>query len=500
MIIILAEKKTARLSYILHHVFEVMLGMPYRLCTDPSELESLEFGAQEGIAAVGAMRRNALPEGVTRNGAGQKGVSQKDAMRECADEGALQEGVAHEVAVQAAVLNYTANWRPDALFMPPHPLLFEEEVHALPVSLVDGHEGKICFPVTHPQADVEMDVFAACFYFLSRYEEYLHFTPDGHGRFRPEESVAFRGGCLQQALVDRWVDGLKKLLQQRFPQLVFPERKAIFTPTYDIDVAFAFKCRSWAVRCGAALKSLLKADFKSLRLRRRVLSGAVEDPYDVYGRLAQWHETYRLNPLFFILSAPRSTYDRGLSPKNRDFALWLGQLAAQYRVGIHFSYISAAHPVARMRQELELLSALTHREMTANRFHYLHFRLPDAYKKLVGCGIKDDYSMGFVSQAGFRAGSCTPFAFFDLLSNTATDLKVHPLLFMENALPAHQTAEEWWEMVRPLLEETLRYGGEAVSLFHNQSFGSMAENAEKYTELYLKIINYLQSGGAHSSD
>jgi hypothetical protein len=44
--------------------------------------------------------------------------------------------------------------------------------------------------------DLPFDPLAATFYLVSRYEEYLPFIPDEHGRFPAKQSFAFSNGFL----------------------------------------------------------------------------------------------------------------------------------------------------------------------------------------------------------------------------------------------------------------------------------------------------------------
>src|SRR5665647_1001215 len=83
--------------------------------------------------------------------------------------------------------------------------------------------------------DLQFDLFSACFYLLSRYEEYLPFVPDQYGRFEADQSLAFRNGFLEEPVIDQWLMLFKKTLQQKFPDLVFPVHKFRFFSTFDID-------------------------------------------------------------------------------------------------------------------------------------------------------------------------------------------------------------------------------------------------------------------------
>ena len=60
--------------------------------------------------------------------------------------------------------------------------------------------------------------------------------------------------------------------------------------------------------------------------------------------------------------------------------------------------------------------------------------MPSSYNHLLAAGITHDYSMGFADRVGFRAGTCTPFYFYDLDFEIQTPLKVFPFALMDTTL------------------------------------------------------------------
>jgi len=57
--------------------------------------------------------------------------------------------------------------------------------------------------------DFSFDIFAASFYLLSRYEEYLPHQKDQFGRYAHTNSLAFREEFLQLPLVNIWIEELR---------------------------------------------------------------------------------------------------------------------------------------------------------------------------------------------------------------------------------------------------------------------------------------------------
>ena len=52
--------------------------------------------------------------------------------------------------------------------------------------------------------------------------------------------------------------------------------------------------------------------------------------------------------------------------------------------------------------------------------------LPNAYNHMVELDFKNDFSMGYPEALGFRAGTCTPFLFYDINFEVTTPLLLHP--------------------------------------------------------------------------
>ena len=48
--------------------------------------------------------------------------------------------------------------------------------------------------------------------------------------------------------------------------------------------------------------------------------------------------------------------------------------------------------------------------------------------------FRNDYSMGYLDQAGFRAGTATPFYFYDVSREFQISLKLIPIFATENSL------------------------------------------------------------------
>src|SRR5690606_29008441 len=120
-----------------------------------------------------------------------------------------------------------------------------------------------------------------------------------HGRYDGRQSLAFRAGFLGEPVVDRWVLLLRDALTRAFPDLRCTVRGYRFTPTIDIDNAYAYRHKGLLLNLGGALRSFLRGQGSGERLR--VLTGKAPDPYDSYSFLRKVHGDLGLRPVFFML-------------------------------------------------------------------------------------------------------------------------------------------------------------------------------------------------------
>jgi hypothetical protein len=115
-------------------------------------------------------------------------------------------------------------------------LLFENKISPVVINCFHHEAGFTALFKTDD--DIGFDMFAAIFYLLSRYEEYLPHTKDGYGRYAHENSLAFKEEFLSIPLINMWLDDLKKKLKEKFPHCNIQISRFNFLPTYDIDEAF----------------------------------------------------------------------------------------------------------------------------------------------------------------------------------------------------------------------------------------------------------------------
>ncbi|HPJ63060.1 polysaccharide deacetylase family protein [Lentimicrobium sp.] len=372
----------------------------------------------------------------------------------------------------------------------PAGLLTEKSINSHQLRFIDYEGSKAFFPVYAKSADMPFDPFSAAFYLVSRYEEYLPYLKDEHGRFSPDAGIAVQQGFLQVALVNRWALKLGEILKLKFPTLIFNYPRYQFVPTIDIDAAWAYKHKGLIRTLGGYLKDISSGNIAEAKKRTRVLLGLDKDPFDTFDFLYDIHQKYGLRPIFFILFAAYSQNDKNTPTGNLPFRRLLKSLADHAFVGIHPSYASNGS-LTLLKSEIDGLSAVLRREITASRQHFLKISFPETYRNLINLDITDDYSLGFAGKPGFRAGICSPFKWYNLEAETETSLTLHPFALMEGTLRDYMNVgpEQAMDFIRPLVDEVKSVNGCFISLWHNESM-SEEKRWIGWTRVYSDLVGY----------
>ena len=367
-------------------------------------------------------------------------------------------------------LAYGACPSPGELYMASSGLLFETGISGKELRYFDFEGSRAFFPVYDDGSLFPFDMLSSSFFLVSRYEEYLPHIRDIHGRFQARSSEAYKQGFLRRPLVNIWAIMLKNKISERYPGVKFNNRTFRFIPTYDIDAAYSYRHKGFTRGFGGFLRAAIQGDFSEIKHRTRVLLYLDADPFDTFPKQFEWQEKYNLNPVYFILFADYGLNDKNIPVNNRYFQALIKSIADYAEVGIHPSYGSFSKP-DKLGEEIARLSKVLRREITSSRQHFLKVELPATYRNLINLDIERDYSMGFASELGFRAGICDPFNFFDLDLDIETNLRVYPFAVMDGTLNDYLKLkpEEAFDNIKPMLNEVKSVGGTFISLWHNES-------------------------------
>jgi hypothetical protein len=341
------------------------------------------------------------------------------------------------------------------------------------------------------------DIFSRIFYLITRYEEYKRDPSvyDAFGRFPSTKSVASKLNFLQQPVVNQYIIALSEKLKSRFPNLKMDFPTYRFQPSFDFDMAWLYRNKGFLRNAGGLLKDVFKGQFNAVKKRFNILIGTEKDPYFNFQFIKELHLKYGLNLIVFWLLGDLAKYDKNIAWTHPEFQSLIQSFAADFRVGIHPSYRSNAS-VSILQKEVNRLATILNftkvqnsknmRKSPKNAFytegssfpsrqHFLKLTFPETYRRLLSVGIREDWTMGYADETGFRAGMATPFPWFDLEKNEETALIIHPFQAMDVTLKNYLnlSPEAATERLRDLIAATRAVGGTFTSLWHNDNLAEM---------------------------
>lgn len=368
---------------------------------------------------------------------------------------------------QQEKINYSSSRFGKEIFIRCSSLLFDQSIKKINVSIGSINDVPVLF--ADDKCDIGFDIFAAVFYMVSRYEEYIPFTTDEHGRFKAQDSIAYQNNFLQLPVVNIWINHFKNILQQKFPSLQFNSSSFKAILTYDIDIAYAYRGRNILRTASATVRDIFTLRINNIFKRMKSLFGH-KDPWDVYDSLQEIIIKNKFSSIFFFLLGDYSRYDKNINNKHPLMKALVKKISSFSDIGIHPSYKSSVIS-EKILIEKSRLEKISDKPITKSRQHYLRFNLPGTYNQLLAAGIAEDYSMCFAGMPGFRAGICSPFYFYDLKNEKATELKIFPVTFMEGTflyyLKLHP--KESLDIIFSLINEVYKVNGTFISIWHNDT-------------------------------
>ncbi|MGK0364975.1 MAG: hypothetical protein ACI85O_002036 [Saprospiraceae bacterium] len=388
-------------------------------------------------------------------------------------------------------INYSLEIKKDSdFFLPPHTLLFQTNIQQQDTNITNFFDLPCLFEVSNSNADFPFDVFAAAFWILTRYEEYLSEQRDNHGRFRATSSLAYRKDFLHLPIIQLWVNQFSLALESKFQKISKAQPKSFkFIPSYDIDMAWAYRQKGIIRTVGGVLQDLRKGRFTEVYNRLLVLSKQKKDPFDSFDFLENLNQKHNISPIFFFLLGDFDKFDKNTNYKNKNLILLVQEIHQKYKIGIHPSYASNEKPL-QVKIEVNRLSEIIQNDVVDSRQHFLKLTFPDTYQRLIESGIKNDYSMGYAANIGFRAGVSIPFLWYNLEKEEITDLWIHPFQVMDVTLKNYLklNPNEAFMQIVEMINIIKSVGGTFMTLWHNSSFSEQDSWNAEWKELYERII------------
>lgn len=319
---------------------------------------------------------------------------------------------------------------------------------------------------------VYTDVIYNTFFYISRAEELLVSKRDEHGRFLAKHSMLGQKNRLMIPLIDEYSRAMIKLLELPLPE---PGLGQIYL-THDVDSIAHYR------HLRGAIGGVVRGQLKQVLAARRDIHN---DPaYTFSWLIAQDKKVEGAQCIYFVKDTPGKGKDYPqYNLQGSDFAGLKRQLEDS---GAQLGWHSSAYAIG---DETKGDGAIR-REM--HRSHYLCCSI-EKMQQLVEMGVKDDFTMMFADQAGFRLQTTRAVRWINPKIWQLTELTLHPLTVMDCTL-SHEhymglnEDEAYFECQR-LLDKVRQNAGEVVLLWHN----TIINDESYHKSLYPKVLDLLNS-------
>ena len=320
---------------------------------------------------------------------------------------------------------------------------------------------------------VYTDVIYNTFFYISRAEELLVSERDEHGRFLAKHSMLGQKNRLMIPLIDEYSRAIIKMLDLTLPE---PGYSRIYL-THDVDSIAHYR------HLRGIVGGMLRGQFKQVLAAKRDIH---HDPaYTFSWLVAQDKKVDGAQRIYFVKDTPGKGKDYPqYNLEGADFVGLKRQLDdSGAQLGWHSSCYSLGGPPHR-------LVALSPNSLTLHRSHYLNCSI-EKMQQLVDLGVKDDFTMMFADQAGFRLQTTRAVRWINPNTWQLTELTLHPLTVMDCTL-SHEhymglSEDEAYFECQRLFEKVHQNAGELVLLWHNTSIDQQGY----HRDLYEKLIEML---------
>lgn len=381
-------------------------------------------------------------------------------------------------------MTYSKQPLQNEFFIRSNDLLFEQGINDLEIKVSDW-DGIPCFFSSGEKSNIPFDIFSASFFLLSRYEEYLPHVKDNVGRFPVKESIAYQNNFLELPVVDLWANKLLEVLKERFPDLEQNEKNYRFTSIINVTTSHAYAMRGISRTVGGFLMDLGNLKFRNVFERFSVMFRLKKDPYDNFFELIDLHKKLPIKTMFFFQFAKHSAHDKNVSTNNNRFRYLIKSVADYSVVSLSTSFVSTMDKEV-LREEKKQLGDLINRPISYARLRYNKVNVPATYRNLVETEFTDDFSMGYTHEIGFRAGTCTPFYFYDINTEVRQPIKIHPFAMHDYALIKYKNKEEVFEKMDKVYRLVKQVKGDFVLVFSNELLGG--KQLLDWMDLYQSLL------------
>ena len=375
------------------------------------------------------------------------------------------------------------------LFFEATDLLFEKGIQDQNIKITDWKGLPCFFKVNKQESIIDHDIFAASFYLISRYEEYLPELSDDLGRYQAKNSIAYKNDFLQRPIVNEWLNELVKVISEKYPELKHTPNQYKLEFICEVNEAFAFKKKGWFRSIEGIAEDLYHLKFKRIIQRFKVLTGITKrDPNHTYNLIINKARKNDIRINIFFGLGKYSIHEKSTNANSTTYQRLIKNIGDYCPIGLRLSF-DAQKEVDLFKNEKKRFEQITHRNADHVFCQYGKIDLPNTYRELVEQEVLTDYSMGYLDHAGFRAGTCSSFLFYDLDYEIQTPLKIVPFCVSKNAFTNIKSLDQAISICEPFFSKIKQVKGNALIHITNDLFNENYSRAPFWKGLYTYFLS-----------
>ncbi len=337
-----------------------------------------------------------------------------------------------------------------------------------------------------------IDIFASCFFMLTRWEEYVNKIRDKHERFITYQSLAYMHGFLDRPIVNEYVEMLWNMLKYLGVRQNRKKREYQLFLTHDVDHIYKWgTCANFIRHLAGDLiaRKSIKEFFRSTIYYLQVKFKIKNDPYDTFDYLMDVSDSLGVKSYFNFMAEGISNYDNRYKTNDSCVLKLVSNIKKRgHYIGIHPTY-KAYNKYDQFKHEKTELENNFHMPILFGREHYLRFEVPATWQIWEDNNMKWDSTLSYVDKEGFRCGVCYEYGVFNILTRKKLKLKEKPLIVMEGSVSTqnNMTSEKMELIINQMINKVKKYNGEFVFLWHNSSFNT--KEWRKYRKVYERVLH-----------
>ncbi|ARS41708.1 hypothetical protein CA265_19455 [Sphingobacteriaceae bacterium GW460-11-11-14-LB5] len=364
----------------------------------------------------------------------------------------------------------------EELFFKSTALLFSNKLEEIKPKTISFGEYQAPFPVA--QSALPFDVFAASFFILSRYEEYFY-PKKNEEDFKPSKSYQHKWKILDKPVIDEWALIIKSLIKKKHPHFKFHEKKFQHQPTIHFNILPNLP-EGLLNRTKFIFSALFKKENNYLSSKFDRLTGIGINNEQVLAEVSQLFSLKKSTPLYFV--------DFPDVPINYIKINGISKTLSGQSVGLLRPCASDKEKMFEIKEGLVKLKKIHPNPVPVSSQQLEVLKFPICYLNILNSGITSDYSMGYSNVLGFRAGTCTPFSWYDLQLEKVTPLIVNSYCLTDHILQ-FLTHEAAVKTVRQYIDAVKVVNGTFYSSWNLKSLSANAKY-KKLKSLFGEMLNY----------